>query len=168
MYMFKDAFDLVLPVHLKGLWRSIKVFHKKDLNLARNILSNYNLTTEATLKAALEALKEVLMAPIDEEEDDDWVHSPRDVQDFLERFEDEQLYRRVIAPEYSIEDLLDSDNSDSLFNAEDEDSVLDFVDEGLEALVESDSEDEPEEVQLNTVRRLVRHFNQLARNSGTV
>jgi hypothetical protein len=166
MYMFKDAFDLILPPDLKGKWRLIKVRHKKHLNIIRNILSGFNLTTRTMLKVALDTIEEVLQPQKSEEEEEVILHSPHDVRDFLERFEDESLYRRVIASEYTIEDLLDSESEDSLFYQDVSGSEMEVIDEGIEALIDDDSETEDDEPPLGTVRRLVRHFNQLTRNSA--
>jgi hypothetical protein len=155
MYLFKDAFELVLPPDLIGEWRLVKSLYQRNLYQLRNVLSNMNLRGRKEFTSFLNAAKSLFFETVGtghhEIETVD-----EDILDILERYEEENLYTRLIQSVYNVEDLLD-DESDSFPSSEsDQGSEEEYPLQDFEEFEEGDSECEDNELTFNEIRRMAR------------
>jgi len=154
MYMFKDAFELILPTDLIGRWRDIKDLYKKDFYILRNILSNMNLCSRKEFKAFLDSAEELFYSDLSE-----FYTQPdtvdEDILELLERFEEDNLYTHIISEVYTVEDLLDDEDIFNL-SLDDEDQEENFELEDFETYSDSDSEYGDSNPGFNEIRRLAR------------
>jgi hypothetical protein len=163
MYMFKDAFQLILPPDLVGEWRDVKRLYSKSFYYLRNLLSDRNLTTRREFKAFIDSARQLYESYLGVE------HQPverydEDILQILDRFEEENLYSEIISAEYTVEDLLDDEDIYHYSDQdEDYDSDQSVVPMDYEVHAEDDSEDEDVDPGFNEIRRLARQ----AMKSGT-
>jgi hypothetical protein len=156
MHLFKDAFENILPPDLIGDWRDIKIIYKDNLHVLRSLLSGVNLCSRREYKAFLYAARAF------------WDECPRevptelntvddDILELLERFEEEDLYTRLISDVYTVEELIEDDGYFNQFDSFSEESEIGRYGSDYE-IDSDDSEVDSEGVDLNEIRRLGRNY----------
>lgn len=153
MYLFKDAFELILPPDLIGEWREVKDLYEKNFYQLRNLLSDWNLTCRKDFKAFMTAAR-ALLKEYENYSPAEIYSVDEDILELLEKYEEENLYERIIASEYTVNDLLDDEGGslyDDSFSEEESQTYEDF-----ENFEEGDSEDEDSDPGLNEIRRIAR------------
>jgi hypothetical protein len=154
MYMFKDIFELILPVDLIGKWRNVKSLYQRDLHVLRNIMQGYNLITRKDFSVFLSCAEEFILGFTGNLHHEVETYD-EDVLEMLERFEDTQVYTAIISSTYNVEDLLD-DEEIFLTRDSDKSSSDNFEYEDFEEFLDSDVESEVSDLDLNEIRRLNR------------
>jgi len=154
----KDAFAEVLPTDLIGSWRALVRRFKKYRTWIRFFCGRKNLETREEFKAFISALEETLL-DLESSEQQPTYEEDSDVDgrvaDLLIRFGDEQVYRRLIRSEYTLDELLDEEESDNFSLPSFEDGVLSDIEDEMNFVSEDDSDLE-ENPGLNETRRIQR------------
>jgi hypothetical protein len=156
MHQFRDAFDSILPIHLKGRWRSLLHDHKIDIKYIRALLAENNLRSNIEFETAILTINQVLSKDsgyIDMGfESSDVI--PIDYFRIFERFQDVRLSSKLINTEMTIDDLIAEGFDDFSESSFEEDS--DYLPDDLEVIQESEEDEDFEDLDLNELRRFKR------------
>jgi hypothetical protein len=155
MHLFKDALEFILPPDLIGEWREVKTLYKDKFSYLRAAISQLNLTKRSEFKAMMSAFREARPSLDHESSIDSGIeYHDENMLDLLERFEQADLYTRMISRVYNVEDLLDDEvifNSDLLSEGDEISELAEF-----EEFDDLDSVLSAEEADGNEIRRIAR------------
>jgi len=154
----KDAFGIILPVHLKGMWRSILYTHRKRVKDIREMLSSIHLDDADELERALYALKETLdeelELPDEEVAENELLY---DSEYLLNKYDDVTLFNELISEEYTVEDALEyADYDYEDLEEENESPREEFIENILEEYIEDEEIEDLEDLDQNEIRRVNR------------
>jgi len=118
MYLYKDAFEMMLPPDLIGRWREIKKRFKKHLFILRYLISLNTLRKREEFVSTLNTIENIQDDILEEDIPEELEELPESYEHFFARIDQSVYLERLIEDKLSIDDLLEESDIDYFSDSE--------------------------------------------------